>query len=82
MQAAAAHPADLPGSAVGEGARRSLERLGVEVLLNSRVERIDDEGRHRQRPAHSGAHRAVGGRRGGLARREVAEGGRPTTPAA
>jgi NADH dehydrogenase FAD-containing subunit/uncharacterized membrane protein YphA (DoxX/SURF4 family) len=25
-------------------AKRSLERLGVEVLLNSRVERIDDEG--------------------------------------
>jgi NADH dehydrogenase/putative oxidoreductase len=30
--------------ALSEKARRSLERLGVEVLLNSRVERIDDEG--------------------------------------
>ncbi len=29
---------------LSEKAKRSLERLGVEVLLNSRVERIDDEG--------------------------------------
>ena len=30
--------------ALSERAKRSLERLGVEVLLNSRVERIDDAG--------------------------------------
>ena len=44
VQAAAAHPAHLPRGAVGEGASTRWSGSACEVLLNSRVERIDDEG--------------------------------------
>ena len=61
-------------------AQRSLENLGVEVLLGSRVEAIDAEGVAGQRQAHRCKNRAVGRRCHRLARRQVARTRTPTTP--
>ena len=69
-----AGPRILPAfpEALSMQARKALEALGVEVRLDSRVERIDADGVTISGAAHRSAHRAVGGRRRRLAGRALA----------
>ena len=64
--------------ALSAKAQRALEQLGVEVLLNSRVEHIDERGVTVSGTRIAVAHGAVGGGRGGVAGGEVAGARKPT----
>ncbi len=76
-----AHPADVPRNAVGK-ARKALEALGVEVLLEQPRRAHRRRWRDVSGAAHPGAHGAVGGRRRRVAGRAGGWVRRPTTPGA
>ena len=75
----AARAADVRRGRCRRPPRRSLARLGVDVRVGQPRRGHRRRRRDGERPAHSGAHRAVGRRRRGLAGGEVAGVPLPTT---